>query len=70
MYILAPEPLSMAYCINPFHQSVLLYVYSVTVARKRLGKKVTTATNKHEAIELLGPLFSIWSILQQSKVGD
>jgi hypothetical protein len=27
MYIIAPEPISTAYFINPFHQSVCLYVY-------------------------------------------
>jgi hypothetical protein len=27
MYIMAPEPMSTAYFINPFHQSVYLYVY-------------------------------------------
>jgi hypothetical protein len=28
----------MAYFINPFHQSVCLYVYPHIVARQRLGK--------------------------------
>jgi hypothetical protein len=27
MYIMAPEPISSAYFINPSHQSVCLYVY-------------------------------------------
>jgi hypothetical protein len=38
MYIMAPEPISTAYFINPSHQSVCLYVYSPIVARQRLGK--------------------------------
>jgi hypothetical protein len=47
MYIMAPEPISTAYLINP-HQSVCLYVY---VARQQLGKIVTDAMNTHTAIE-------------------
>jgi hypothetical protein len=27
MYILAPEPITLAYFVNPSHQSVCLYVY-------------------------------------------
>jgi hypothetical protein len=45
MYILALEPISAAYFINPFHQSVCVYVYSLIVARQRLGKNVNAATN-------------------------
>jgi hypothetical protein len=37
MYIMAPEPISTAYYINPSHQSVCLYMY---VDRQRLGKKI------------------------------
>jgi hypothetical protein len=36
MYIMAPEPISTAYFINPSHQSVCLYVYPLIVARQRL----------------------------------
>jgi hypothetical protein len=43
MYIMAPEPTSMAYFINPSHQSVCLYVYTPTVARQQFGKNITTA---------------------------
>jgi hypothetical protein len=35
MYIIAPEPISTAYFINPSHQSVCLYVYPHIVARQR-----------------------------------
>jgi hypothetical protein len=31
MHIMAPEPISTAYFINPSHQSVCLYVYSQTL---------------------------------------
>jgi hypothetical protein len=43
MYIMAPEPISAAYFINPFHQSVCLYVCMFIpriVARQRIGKIV------------------------------
>jgi hypothetical protein len=40
MHVMAPEPISTAYVINPAYQSV--YV----VARQQLGKNVTTATNR------------------------
>jgi hypothetical protein len=42
MNVMAPEPISTAYFISPYHQSVCLYLY---VARQRVGKNVTTATN-------------------------
>jgi hypothetical protein len=38
MCIMAPEPISMAYFINPSHQSVCLYLYPSIVARQQLGK--------------------------------
>jgi hypothetical protein len=60
MYIMAPEPISTAYFINPSHQSVSVCVYLLSllgkgsvkcippfVARQRLGKNVTAATNTH-----------------------
>jgi hypothetical protein len=37
MYVMAPEPISMAYFTNPSHQSVCLCIPRM-VARKRLGK--------------------------------
>jgi hypothetical protein len=59
MYIMAPEPISTAYFINPsHHQSICLYVYSPIVARQRLGKRVSAATNIHATTEeLLHALF-------------
>jgi hypothetical protein len=50
MYIMAPEPMSMAYFLNPSHQSVCLYVYPPIVAKQRLGKNVTAATYTHATI--------------------
>jgi hypothetical protein len=44
MYIMAPEPISMVYLTNPFHQSVCVCIPPI-VARQRLGKQVSAATN-------------------------
>jgi hypothetical protein len=58
VYIMAPEPVSTAYFLNPSHQPVCLYVNPSIVARQRLGKNVTAATNTHVPIEeLLGMSF-------------
>jgi hypothetical protein len=38
MYIMAPQPITMAYFINPSHQFVCLYMHPLILARKRLGK--------------------------------
>jgi hypothetical protein len=51
MYIRAPKPISTAYFINHFNQSVCLYVYHPVVARQLLCKKryrsnEYTCTNK------------------------
>jgi hypothetical protein len=71
VYIMAPEPISMAYFINPSHQSVCLYVYLPIVARQQIGKNVSTATNTHSKIEeFLGPSFSVWSESYRRKVDD
>jgi hypothetical protein len=71
MYIMAPEPISTAYVINPSHQSVCLYVYPSIVARQRFGKNVTAATNTHATIgELLVASFSMRYGSYQRKVGD
>jgi hypothetical protein len=68
---MAHEPISTAYFINPSHQSVCLYVYPLIVARQRLGKNVTAATNTHATIEeLLDASFSIRSVSYQRNVGD
>jgi hypothetical protein len=66
MYIMAPEPISTAYFINPSHQSPCLYVYPLSllgnesvkcilpsVARQRLGKNLIAAMKTYEAIEEL-----------------
>jgi hypothetical protein len=68
---MAPEPISTAYFINPSHQSVCLYVYPPIVARQRLGKNVTAATNTQATIEgLLDMSFSMWDGSYQRKVGN
>jgi hypothetical protein len=70
-YITAPEPISIAYFINPSHQSVCLYVYPPIVARQQLGKNVTASTNTYAAIEeLMDASFSMRSVVHQRKAGD
>jgi hypothetical protein len=51
MCIMATEPISTAYFINAFHQSMWLYVY---IARQRLGKNVTAATNTGNNRRIVG----------------
>jgi hypothetical protein len=46
-YFMEPELNSKAYFTNLSHQPVCLYVYPPIVARQRLGKNVTAATNIH-----------------------
>jgi hypothetical protein len=68
MPIMAPEPISTSYSINPFHQSVCLYVYPSTVVRQRLGKIGTAATNTQATIEgLLDASCSMRSVSYQEK---
>jgi hypothetical protein len=57
MYVMTPEPISMA------HHSVCLYLCPLTVARQRLGENVTAATNTRAKIEkLLDVPFSMRSV--------
>jgi hypothetical protein len=66
--MMAPEPISTAYFINPSHQSLCLYMY---VARQRLAKNVTAPTNTHTTIyKLLDSLFCVRSVSYKRKVGD
>jgi hypothetical protein len=67
---MAIEPISTAYFINPSSQSACLCVYLPIVARKRLGKNVTAATNTHETLEeLLDASFFSRSMSCQRKLG-
>jgi hypothetical protein len=67
MYVMAPEPISTAYFINPSYQSVCLYVYPPIVARQkfgkvyppfiarqRLGKHITTVKNTRNSRRIVG----------------
>jgi hypothetical protein len=66
MCITTPELISTAYFINPFHQSVWLYVYPLIVATQRLSKNVTVAMNTHATIEeLVDASFSMRSVSYQ-----
>jgi hypothetical protein len=67
MYIMASDPVSVAHFTNPSHQPVSVCV-SPIVARQRLGKHVTAATNTHATIEeMLDASFSIRSVSYQGK---
>jgi hypothetical protein len=58
MYIMASEPISTAYFINPPPISLCFFTcFPHIVARQRLGKKVTAATNTHATIELMDASF-------------
>jgi hypothetical protein len=71
IYIRAPEPISMAYFMNPpISLCVYMYIHPI-VARQQLSKCVTAATNTHTTVEeLLYASFSVLSVLYHRKVGD
>jgi hypothetical protein len=57
-------PIITEYFINAFHDYLCLYIHTVTVARKRPGKIVTTAMNTHAAKEdFWAPLFYMGNIV-------
>jgi hypothetical protein len=71
MYIMAPEPISTAYFINPYKQSVCQYVYPPIIARQWHGKNITAAMNTHATIEkLLEASFSTRSMSYQRNAED
>jgi hypothetical protein len=50
---------------------VYLYVYSLIVAMQDLSKNVATAMYANTTIlKLLDVLFSMWSVLYETKIGD
>jgi hypothetical protein len=69
MYVMAPEPISTAYFLNPFHQSVSLYVHFTV---QRFSKKKVTAEIITYAtiVQLLDESFSKKSVSYQMKIGD
>jgi hypothetical protein len=75
MYIMAPDPISTAYFINPSHKSVCLYVYSLSllgkgwvkcippfIARQRLGRHVPAAANTRNSRRIVGRVY-LWVCL-------
>jgi hypothetical protein len=67
---MANEPISIEYFMNPSHQSASVCV-PPTIAKQRLGKDVTAATETHAAIEdLLDVYFCMRSVSYYRKVGD
>jgi hypothetical protein len=68
--VVPPEPISTAYFINPSQQFMCLQVYPTIVARQRLGKIFTVATNTQATKEeLLEASFSMRSGSYQRKLG-
>jgi hypothetical protein len=67
MYIMAPEPISVAYFIHPSHLSVCLYLYAPIVARQRLGKNVTAAKNTRNSRGIVGRVVFMRSVSYQRK---
>jgi hypothetical protein len=66
MYIMASEPISTAYLINPSSHSNVSICVSI-VARQRLRKNVTAATNTHAKIEELLGASLFYSVRVASK---
>jgi hypothetical protein len=68
MYIMAPEPVSAVYFINPFHRPVCVYVYLPIIARQRLDKNVIAVTNTQATKEeFLDASFYMLSVSYQGK---
>jgi hypothetical protein len=71
MYIMAPEPISTAYFINPLPSVCVSMCIPPIVARQRLGKNVTAATKTQTTTEeLLDASISMQSVSYQRKVSD
>jgi hypothetical protein len=51
------EPISTAYFINPFHESLCLYMCPPIVAMQRLSKHVTAATTTRNKVIVVGGSF-------------
>jgi hypothetical protein len=66
-YIMASDPILTVYFIKFSHRSVCLYVYPFIVARQKIAKNVTLATNTLTIEELLGA-FSMQSMSYLRKV--
>jgi hypothetical protein len=70
MYIMAPEPFSMLYCINPIYQSLcLLYVYPLVLLLGSGSIDTFPWQWIYATVEdSLETFFSVWSVLNQRKV--
>jgi hypothetical protein len=70
MYIMAPEPTSSAYFINPSHQSVALIAYPSLVARQLLVKNFTAETSRHKNRRIVECIFFYDVRVVKGKLGD
>jgi hypothetical protein len=66
IYIMAPQPISTAYFINPSHQSVCMHVNPFIIPRQRFGENVTAATNTHNNRIIVGRVV-FYAVLVVSK---
>jgi hypothetical protein len=69
MYIMALEPISAAYFINPTRHSVCLYAYPLSLIGNG-SVKDTAVRNKYATTELLDATFFMRSVSYQRKAGD
>jgi hypothetical protein len=68
MYVMAFEPISVAYFINPSDHSVCLYVYLPIVARQRLDKNVTYLTYFTYLRTYLLTHSRSWALLEEPRI--
>jgi hypothetical protein len=69
VYIMAPEPISTAYFINPSLQSLCQYMYPHIVARQQLGKNITATTNTLNNRRIVGSIifFAVCVVSKESR---
>jgi hypothetical protein len=67
LYIMSPKPISTAYFMNPSHQSVSLWLFSLSLLGNGSVKLLLWHTTKEE---LLDSSFSICPVSYQKKVED
>jgi hypothetical protein len=70
IYIMAHEPISVAYFISPSHQSVCLYVYPLSLHRQPLSRNVIAATNTCDNRIIVGRIVFYAVCVVSMKEGD
>jgi hypothetical protein len=67
-YIMANESISIAYFINPSHQSYVCMCIPLIVARQRLGKHVPATTNARSNRRIVGSVICMWAVSYRWRV--